>query len=234
LRERDLVAEVAHELKTPLAIVQTNQGILQRSKDEERRAAALQDIGAGVERSNHLVQQLLGLARLEKELGSHSRQRDIDLAEFVRLRLAHAESLANARSVSLDLDAPEALPATLDVDAFAATLDNLLDNAIKYSPEGGSVEVVLGVRPEDGALALEVRDHGPGIPESQRSLAFERFQRLAVQPGVEPIDGAGLGLTIVHRAVQRLRGSISLSTTNGAGGLTVCVAVPHSGTLTSL
>ena len=179
-RERSLVAEVAHELKTPLAIVQTNQSILVRSSDEERRRVALEDLGAGVERCNHLVQQLLGLARLERELDPMGLRRTVDLAEFVRLRLAHAEALATKRAVSLDLHAPDALPLALDVDAFAAALDNLLDNAIKYSPGGGSVRVVLEVCDESREIRLQIADGGPGIAPQDRDRAFTRFERLQV------------------------------------------------------
>lgn len=229
-RERNLVAEVAHELKTPLAIVQTNQGILQRTTDDARRAVALNDIGAGVVRCNHLVHQLLGLARLEEQLGHGSRRRDVDVAEFVRLRVAHAEALANARQITLDLSAPDSLPATLDVDAFAQAIDNLLDNAIKYSPLGGSVQLVLEATTSSEVvkgLRFSVIDHGPGIAPESRTRAFERFERLDARSQDKVVDGAGLGLTIVRRAVKRLGGEIQLLASDPDGsGLTAWVDLP--------
>ncbi|MGB7184471.1 MAG: HAMP domain-containing sensor histidine kinase [Burkholderiaceae bacterium] len=228
-RERELVADVAHEMKTPLAIAQTNLGILQTSQSPERRRDATSDLKAGINRSNRLIQQLLRMARLEQELDFVAQKRLIDLAEFIRERVAQAAVLAHEHRLQIELDAPETCPATIDVDAIAAVVDNLIDNAIKYSPPGGRVFVRLIQTGEPDELAVSVEDQGPGIPESDQNAAFDRFRRLANHNQATLNEAsAGLGLSIVARATERLGGRIDLLPASGQSGLLARLTVPRA------
>ena len=214
-RERGFVADVAHEMKTPLAILQTNLGVLEKTLSTQRRDSALADLKSGIVRSNHLIAQLLRFARLDSEWDQVAQKRELDLAEFIRQRLGQAETLARSKGVVLTLTAPESFPLLADADAIAAVVDNLLDNAIKYSPQGGNVHVCLEHVPvgyDDGPqLIFSVEDQGPGIAPEQTEKMFERFQRgNLAEADRDVIDGAGLGLSIVARAASRLNGRIEL------------------------
>jgi two-component system, OmpR family, sensor histidine kinase QseC len=138
--------------------------------------------------------------------------RVLDLAEFVRERVAQAIVLADAKRIELEVDAPERSEAKLDVEAFAAVLDNLLDNAIKYAPVGSHVHITLK-RDDQGALELSILDQGPGVPSALRESVFERFTRLHD----DGHGGAGLGLSIVRRAASRLGGQVELGDDDGRG-----------------
>jgi two-component system sensor histidine kinase QseC len=228
-RERGFVAEVAHEMKTPLAIIQTNLGTLTDSQNPERRATALNDLKAGVKRSDHLIAQLLRMARLDNELDATAQQRRSDLAEFVRQRVAQISPLASKRNIRIELDAPETYVIDIDLDAVAAVLDNLLDNAIKYSPPDSLIQVSMQAESAQNQFVLEVRDQGDGIEPADRPAAFEAFKRLNIDnesTGSYQPSGAGLGLSIVARAADRLGGQIELLAQTNRSGLLARLSVP--------
>lgn len=225
-RERGFVADVAHELKTPMAIMQSNVGIINTSVDEERKATAVNDLSAGIDRGNHLISQLLRMARMEQGSDSQVIKRDIDLAEFLRERVIQAEPLASSRSISLEVNAPASCNLNLDADAVAAVIDNLLDNAIKYSPATGAVTVSLDCESVAGRVVLRFMDQGEGISADSRDRVFSRFERLADGGVNEDIQGAGLGLSIVTQALTRLEGSITLDAGDNGRGLAAVVTLP--------
>jgi signal transduction histidine kinase len=202
-RERAFVADVAHEIKTPLAIVRANLDAIRAPASAERRDAALTDLGMGVDRADTLIRRLLQLARMEHDGRDHAWRR-FDLTEFIRQRVAAMVPLADLRRIAVVLQADEGLACTSDPDAIGAILDNLLDNAIKFSPPGSTVNIVLEAS-GPGAV-LWVGDEGPGIASHLRDAAFERFARVDVRD----LPGTGLGLAIVRRAVARISGSLSL------------------------
>ena len=216
-RERSFAADVAHEMKTPLAIVQANADILAGYPDGQQSRQALSDLRAGITRSDRLVAQLLQLMRLERGADLPQREDLVDLAEFLRSRVGQLEPLARKRDISLVVDAPDQARVHINLTAFAAIVDNLLDNALKYGPQ--SAEVTVTLAQFAGRVNLRVADAGAGIPVEMRERAFERFERLREIDA----EGAGLGLSIVWEAVARLRGSVSFC---DAGGSAVEVGFP--------
>jgi two-component system OmpR family sensor kinase len=219
--QRALVADAAHELRTPLAAVRLQAQHLQRLQDPQERAAAHESLARGIERMTRLVAQLLTLARLEPDAARESGERTrLDL--LARDVLAELMPLANAREIELSLTAEEALEVPVDAAGLHALVGNLVDNAIRYTPAGGSVEVTAS-RTADHVL-LVASDNGPGLTEEQRKLVFQRFYRVPGSPG----DGSGLGLAIAAAVVQRQGGRIELLKAE-SGGLRVEVRLPVSG-----
>ena len=230
LRERGFVADVAHEMKTPLAILRSNLDTLRSSRDPVRREAAQRDLHTGLDRASHLIGQLLRMARLEAD-APVERARAVDLAEFIRERVAVLVPLADARGQVLEVEMPEALPGHFDVEAVGAIVDNLIDNAIKYADPDSVFHVELSLqRAESGGegdamIVLTVTDQGPGIDPAQQDAALTRFGRA----GRQDTAGAGLGLSIVQRAARRLGGGLVLGVAPAGCGLRAEVRFPRNG-----
>jgi signal transduction histidine kinase len=212
------VADAAHELRSPLTAVRLQLQLLDRAPDEAARREARANLGAAVDRAIHLVEQLLTLARSEprEEAGEWSA---IPLEQATADGIADANALAVARRIDLGL---EAEPAAVqgDRDALRVLVRNLVDNAVRYTPEGGQVRV--STRQQTSGATLEVVDTGPGIPPSDRERAFDRFYRRSNAPE----GGSGLGLAIVKAIADRHGAQIRLDDAPG-GGLKVTVAFPR-------
>lgn len=230
LRERGFVADVAHEMKTPLAILRSNLDTLRSSRDPARRETAQRDLHTGLDRASHLIGQLLRMARLEAD-APVERARAVDLAEFIRERVAVLVPLADARGQVLEVEMPEALPGYFDVEAVGAIVDNLIDNAIKYADPDSVFHVELSLqRAESGGegdamIVLTVTDQGPGIDPARQDAALARFGRA----GRQDTAGAGLGLSIVQRAAARLGGGLVLGVAPAGRGLRAEVRFPRTG-----
>lgn len=216
--QRAFVADAAHELRTPLAALKLQLQLAERAPDGAAREAALGELSRGLEREAHLVQQLLTLARLDPGGAPGAASRPVALAELVRQAVADHVLLAEAKGIDLGAARVEegALVAG-DPAALRTLLANLVDNALRYTPRGGRVD--LSARIDGGAASLEVADTGPGIPLADRERVFGRFVRL---PGAGE-GGSGLGLSIVRAIAERHGATVSLSDTPG-GGLTARVA----------
>ena len=218
--QRALVADAAHQLRTPLAALKLQVQLARDAPDGPERAAAFGDLEAGLERETHAVQQLLALARLDPDAGAAPTHETVRLAELVRQSVADHAVLAEARGV--DLGASQVVEeATVDGDpaALRMLLGNLVDNAVRYTPAGGRVDVSAGLAP--GRPYLEVSDTGAGIPAGERERVFDRFYRVQGTSG----SGSGLGLAIVKAIAERHAASVTLGDTPGHG-LTVRVAFP--------
>jgi signal transduction histidine kinase len=216
--QRAFVADAAHELRSPLTAVRLQLQLLDRAPDAAARDEARANLGAAVDRAIHLVEQLLTLARSEprEEAGEWSA---IPLEQATADGIADANALAVARRIDLGL---EAEPAAVqgDRDALRVLVRNLVDNAVRYTPEGGQVRV--STHQQASGATLEVVDTGPGIPPSDRERAFDRFYRRANAPE----GGSGLGLAIVKAIADRHGAQIRLEDAPG-GGLKVTVAFPR-------
>jgi signal transduction histidine kinase len=216
--QRAFVADAAHELRSPLTAVRLQLQLLDRAPDAAARDEARANLGAAVDRAIHLVEQLLTLARSEprEEAGEWSR---IPLDQATADGIADANALAVARRIDLGL---EAEPAAVqgDRDALRVLVRNLVDNAVRYTPEGGQVRV--STHQQASGATLEVVDTGPGIPPSDRERAFDRFYRRSNAPE----GGSGLGLAIVKAIADRHGAQIRLDDAPG-GGLKVTVAFPR-------
>jgi two-component system, OmpR family, sensor kinase len=217
--QREFIADAAHELRTPLTALQLQAELLQRADGEAERTLALGNLKEGLERSIHVVQQLLALARHEPG-ASQPEFAEVALEGLLRQVVADQFALAEAKSIDLGVSALD--PAAIvmgDADALHILLANLVSNALRYTPPAGRVDISCGRG--DGMVWLEVADNGPGIPAAERERVFDRFYRRSGQD----ITGSGLGLSIVHSIAQRHKADIRLDDTPG-GGLRVRVAFP--------
>jgi two-component system, OmpR family, sensor kinase len=218
--QRAFVADAAHGLRTPLAALSLQLQLVERASDPEERAAALAELKTGLTRATHLVQQLLTLARAEPEAMPVLAGEPVMLGELVEEAIADHAIVAEAKGVDLGATgtAREAVVAG-DRTALRTLLANLVENAIRYTPQGGRIDVAAGVA--DGRPYLEVVDNGPGIPTADRERVFDRFFRR----GSGSTPGSGLGLSIVKAVADRHSATVSLRDTPG-GGLTVRVEFP--------
>ncbi|SFG60619.1 two-component system, OmpR family, sensor histidine kinase QseC [Duganella sp. CF458] len=215
-RDKEFLTDAAHELKTPLSVIQANAHLLLNHRDNlARMQDADHGLRQGVARATHTVHQLLALERARHDAEAGAAQA-VDLVPLLRERLAHAAPLAMQRNVELELDSPGACRLSLHRESIAALLDNLVGNAIKYSPDGGRVRVSLSAEP---APVLAIRDEGPGIAPELRAKVFERFYRI---PG-QTQAGSGLGLAIAQHAALRNGASVALLDGEGGRGLQVQV-----------
>lgn len=217
-REHAFVADAAHELRTPMAVIAAQAHVLAKAEGAQQRLDAEHKLEQAVARASHLIGQLLELAHVDSDDRRDAGTRDV--AQLVRSELALLAPQAMARGMDLSLDSPDVLLHPIEVHAFQSILQNLVINAIRYVQEGGQVAVALATR--DGVLELEVSDNGPGIPEAQRDMVFERFYR----GGNGDVQGSGLGLSIVRQACARLRGSVTLGGGPGGEGCSFVVTIP--------
>jgi two-component system OmpR family sensor kinase len=217
--QRRFTAEAAHELRTPLAALKLQLDVARRATDGSARAAAYDDLDAGVARASHLVEQLLTLARIEPEALA-TRAAECDLVALAKEAIVARGGLAANKGVDLGL-AREA-PARVRGDAanLSTLLSNLLDNALRYTPPGGRVDVA--VDNEGGAAVLTVADTGPGIAVEERERVFDRFYRGSDNGS----PGSGLGLSIVKRIADAHQAAISLRDPGEGSGLVVTVRFP--------
>jgi two-component system OmpR family sensor kinase len=217
--QRAFVADAAHELRTPLTALRLQAQIAERASDQTERGEAIGNLKQGVERASHLVQQLLTLAR-EEGAPADDAAVAVRMDELARDVVAGYTPLAQARGVDLGLSRVDAVETSGAVAALRTLLSNLVDNAVRYTPPPGRVDVSVY---RDGAQAvLEVSDSGPGIPSEERTRVFDRFYRRA---GDGP-DGSGLGLAIVKQIVEHHHGEIALQDASDSGGLKVVVRLP--------
>jgi two-component system sensor histidine kinase QseC len=222
-REHEFLADAAHELKTPLSVVQINAHLLEAATDADQRREAGAGLREGVARATHAVHQLLAFERA-RQAPTDAPLQDQDLATLLRERLAVAAPLALQRGVDIELRAsgPAILP--LHRESMAALLDNVVGNAIKYSPDGARVDVCL----DAAAPCITVTDEGPGIAPALRARVFERFYRV---PGQDQA-GSGLGLAIAERAASRNGARIALDCGPDGRGLAVRIGFGAGGCAT--
>lgn len=209
------VANVSHELKTPLTTIRLYADLLAqgRVRDEAKRVAYLETIGHETQRLGRLVGNVLDFSRLEQGKKKYERV-EFDLAaELRRLAEMHGPRLAEAGLV-LGVSAPETLPAATDRDAVEQIVLNLFDNACKYAADGG--EVLLAVQKTDSGARLIVADRGPGVPAEQRERIFEKFHRVDERLTAEK-GGAGLGLSIARQLARGLGGDLVCRPREGGG-----------------
>ncbi len=218
--QKSFVADAAHELRSPLAALRLQVQGLGRAGDEATRALAVRRLIAGIDRATRLVEQLLVLARQQAKIAAGERPGPVSLAQIVRSALVDAVELAQVRSIELGLGTCEDSEIAGHADALQVLVRNLLDNAIKYTPSGGRVEIEIGR--EGGQLLLSVADSGPGIPEEDRQRVLDRFYRV---PGTES-TGSGLGLAIVKSIAEFHGATLALAQSAELGGLRAEVRFP--------
>jgi len=210
--QRRFVADAAHELRTPLTALSLQAQLVEQAQDSKERNEATKNLRSGITRASHLVSQLLTLARQEPD--SQRPFAHLDLAALVRQVVGEFAPLADFKKIDLGVSANQTAPVNGDNEALKILVGNLVDNAIRYTPEGGKVDVTLSH--DSSGLILRVEDTGPGIPIEDRERVFERFYRIA---GNE-VQGSGLGLAIVKQIVQRHGALVEIATgENGIGAI---------------
>jgi two-component system OmpR family sensor kinase len=218
--QQHFVADAAHELRSPLTALKLQVRAAERARDEPARKAAVGELAAGIERGIALVEQLLVLAREEGAAGT-AVEEPVEMEALAREIVSELWPKAQARQQDLGLATSAPVTVRAGRDTLRLALRNLVDNAIKYTPAGGRVDIALG---RDGDVPwLAVEDSGPGIALSERQRVFDRFYRA---PGAEA-PGSGLGLAIVKAMADRLGAQLALQTAPALGGLRVELRFPE-------
>jgi two-component system OmpR family sensor kinase len=217
-RDRAFVADAAHELRTPLTALNLQLSTLDAARSDAERTEARARLGEGLQRSARLVEQLLTLAGVEP--GERAPLAHVRLEEVVREVVVEALPLADARHIDLGIGALDPVLVRGNRSALNAMVRNLVDNAIRHTSEGGSVDVVLEA--SSGQAQLRVTDTGPGIPAHERERVFDRFYRV---PGTRAV-GSGLGLAIVRAIAIQHGAEVHLDSGPDARGLQASVRFP--------
>lgn len=220
--QRSLIADAAHELRTPLTAVHLQAQLAERAHSDAERSTALTDLKGGIDRATRLVEQLLTLAREEPGV-TDAPAAPVDLAGVARKVIADLAPLALAKNIDIGLNTPGAIEVRGDAAALTTLVSNLIDNAVRYTPPHGRIDVSVEMRGSRPTLA--VNDSGPGIPVEDRERVFDRFYRGA-SAGSE--RGSGLGLSIVRRIATRHGAEVELHSGLGNAGLGVTVRFPAS------
>jgi len=225
--ERAFMADAAHELRTPLTALHLQMEMLVRAGSEAERAAAMQTLSAGVQRTIRLVEQLLALARQQPRAEPARVRAALD--DLAREVVAELVPLADAKSIDLGISSSQPAFVHGDPDALRTLLRNLVDNAVRYTPSGGRVDVSVehSEQPDQAGTSerraeFRVVDNGPGIPPQERTRVFDRFYR---PPGTSP-PGSGLGMAIVKAIADTLGAVVTLDSGPDGRGLAVSVSFP--------
>jgi len=218
--QQHFVADAAHELRTPLAALKLQVQSLERSDNPEAKRVAVGRLTAGIERATRLVEQLLVLARQEASAAGGAPRQPVDIAGLARRAVADLAGVAQAKDIDLGVQRADAAEVEGQPDALMILLRNLVDNAIKYTPQGGTVDV--SVVAEHGGVRVTVEDSGPGIPPAERERVFDRFYRV---PGSDAA-GSGLGLAIIKSIAERHDATLALGESKRLGGLEATVTFP--------
>lgn len=203
--QKRFIADAAHQLKTPLAALRMQVEILGTEVDEASRVRSLHRLKVGTERSTRLVNQLLALARTEAP--SIMRMEQLDLGRIARLVTEDFVPEALNKGIDLGIELPDhAVFVSGHQLMLSEMVKNLIENALRYTPAGGTVTVRVDDSAQREATVLEVEDDGPGIPKAERKLVFDRFYRVL---GTGE-DGSGLGLAIVQETAQQHDATVTI------------------------
>ncbi len=216
--QQRFLADATHELRSPLTALRFQVQTLSRARSEDTRSQAISRLLGGVDRAARLVEQLLSLAR-QDPLSRDFIPTPTPLAACVNLALADVQAFAASRQIALVREAIAAVDIDGDADALVILIRNLLDNAVRYTPDHGTVRISAVAKKL--WVTLHVEDSGPGIPHGERRRVFDRFFRV---PGTGA-TGSGLGLAIVKTIVERHMADIQLGD-SALGGLSVKVIFP--------
>lgn len=220
-REKRFAADAAHELKTPLAAIKAQAQVALHAGTMQDKNAALTKLITSVNRSTHIVQQLLMMSSLASQTHIDEYE-DVDLARIIRDVLAMLVAAALERTVELVFESPDdPIWVKGNATALAILFRNLIDNAIRYSPDDSIVHLYLFA--DAKKVTVEINDMGPGIPEELHERVFERFFRILGNKST----GSGLGLAIVRQICEMHHAQIKLKKPKRHAGLVVQVVFPR-------
>lgn len=215
--QKRFASDAAHELRTPLTALTLQIQLAERAKTEEARQKAFGRLKDGIKRATRLVTQLLTMARLDPDNRSQPLL-PLDLTALAHSVYDELAPLAAQKNIELKAAADKPAVAIANEDALRLLMNNLCDNAMRYTPADGHIEIRTYIR--DSKAFIEVCDDGPGVPETERERIFERFYRAE---GTKTIPGTGLGLAIVRRVAELHGGTPSLDA--GLNGKGVCFRI---------
>ncbi|RZN31731.1 ATP-binding protein [Bradyrhizobium sp. Leo121] len=219
-QQRRFIADAAHELRTPITALSLQAENLDPREMSPQARDRLDALKSGMRRTKHLLEQLLALAR--QDALQVAVWETVALDEVAKEVVADILPEAAARDIDLGFRIAEAVAVSGDALSLASAVRNLVENAVKFTPDGGSID--LGVYREGEMAVLQIEDTGPGIPPGDLDRIFEPFFR-----GERPTgEGSGLGLSIVKRIIDRYGGSIAFENVNGTGrsGLRATIKMP--------
>ena len=222
--QKNFVADAAHELRSPLAALKLQVQGLRRASDDAAREVAVSRLGAGIDRATRLVEQLLVLARQQASSEVDAKTAPVELTVLTRLVMSDMVTAAINRGIDLGLVQADESVVIGHEEALRILIRNLVDNAIKYTPPGGTIN--LSICSQDGKTILTVDDSGPGIPASDRERVLDRFYRVSGAQG----SGSGLGLAIVKTIADLHHATVSLAESASLGGLRVAVTFTFTST----
>lgn len=220
--QRQFVSDAAHELRTPLAALQLQIENLSQGRVQEDFDSRIDELRSGVRRASRLVGQLLKMARFEAQ--KPKVRTEVDLGALLKTCIGDFIPIAEQKHIDLGMVRDEQVSLLANADDLRTLFDNLLDNAIRYTPEGGKVDVSvtdIGTRAQ-----VEISDNGPGIPEHLLPRVFDRFFRASGQE----TEGSGIGLAIVEAIARRESAEIALSNKHVGTGLSARITFDARGT----
>lgn len=216
--EKRFAEHAAHHLRTPLATLKLQLQLLAQTQDEAAKTALVHDLTAATERASRLVGQLLTSTRVSHQPIARA---PLSWRQMCVTILEELAPLAAQKHIRLSVEGEDDATVLADDTLLRLITGNIIENALKYTPEGGQVSIALET---EGTLqCCRVRDTGPGIPETERALVFERFYRV----GTPKAEGTGLGMAIVAECVARLGGTITLASVPEGTGLEVALRLPR-------
>jgi two-component system phosphate regulon sensor histidine kinase PhoR len=229
----EFVANVSHELKTPLALVRMFAEMLQsgRVQTDAKRKEYLDIIVRESERLSALIENVLDFARLERGRGSYEFAEG-DVGDAITKAANVYRYRAEREGTRLVVDVEQSLPrAHIDERAIQLAVVNLVDNALKYAPDGE--EIVVRASSDGESVRVDVVDHGPGVPLDDRQRIFDRFVRLSSRGGESPVRGSGIGLALVKHIAESHGGRAWVSSVTGMDskrtGSTFSFSIPAAG-----
>jgi two-component system OmpR family sensor kinase/two-component system sensor histidine kinase QseC len=217
--QRHFVQDAAHELRTPLAACTLQAGVLRQNLGDGE-FEALDRLQGGLHRMRRLVEQLLRLAHEDAER-LDGEEASIDLRALIRDAVADLMPLAEQRGIDLGITSLAAGEVRADARGLRAILDNLIDNAVRYTAPGGRVDIAS--QEEQGQLIIDISDTGPGIPPEALPRVFDRFYRLPDSGS----EGSGIGLAIARAAARRSHMEITLINRDEPHGLIARISIPR-------
>jgi len=219
--QQQFISNTAHQLRTPITGMQAQLELLIAEPAAQPVKNRLLTLQEGIRQLAHASNQLLTLARADPAANIAARKQSVDLNAIIGEVTARFFDRALQANIDLGVDAqPEPVPVKADPSLLDDLLSNLVDNALKYTPAGGSVTLSAGMR--DGAPYLAVEDTGPGIPAEERQRVRQRFYRMPNSPG----HGSGLGLAIVDEIARIHEASLAIGAGADGAGTRICVQFP--------
>lgn len=216
-RQQKIISDAAHELRTPITALSIQAENLDATVLPEDARSRVEALKSGAIRTKHLLEQLLAMARQESGVSFNQK---IEIGEVAKAVVINLIEFSNRKEINLGLEQSEPLQVCAEKITIESLLRNIIDNAIRYTPKGGKIDIRL--HRENNLAVISVEDTGPGIADDELESVFDPFVRGGPKEG----DGSGLGLSIVRRIADQLGGTVALLNKAERSGLIVTVKIP--------